>query len=99
VGQDRKDGEGGDPDVTPGPAAPQPPEVIMPQPPAVFEREVGEAVRYERGLAVKAAAVLAVVAVIVILRTLYFALPGHEGTGNRCGHGEPGCGGGCSSAR
>jgi len=36
--------------------------------PAVFRQEVRDAVRYERGL------VLAVVAVIVILRTLYFAL-------------------------
>lgn len=67
--------------MTPGPAAPQPPAVFTPQPPTVFEREVGEAVRYERGLAIKAAAVLAVVAVILILRTLYFALPGHEGKG------------------
>jgi hydroxypyruvate isomerase len=42
--------------------------------PAAFRQEVRDAVRYERGLVVKALLVLAVVAVIVILRTLYFAL-------------------------
>ena len=46
----------------------------VPQRPAVFKQEVRDAVRYEKGLVVKALLVLAVVAVIVILRTLYFAL-------------------------
>jgi len=41
---------------------------------AVFQREVRDAVRYEKSLAVRALLVLAAVAVIVILRTLYFAL-------------------------
>ena len=42
--------------------------------PRSFRREIRAALRYERGLAVKALAALAVVAVIVIVRTLYFAL-------------------------
>ena len=91
MGQDGEDGKDGDPDVTAEPVPPQPPAVFAPQPPAVaaprppavfapqspvvFKREVSEAVRYERGLAVKALAMLVVVAIIVILRTLYFALP------------------------
>jgi hypothetical protein len=65
MGQDREDGEGDDPDVT---------IEAVPARPAVFLQEVRDAVRYEKGLMVKALLVLAVVAVVVILRTLYFAL-------------------------
>ena len=64
MGQDREDGEGGDPDVTVD---------RLPQRPPVFRREIRDAIRYERGLFTKALVVLAVVAVIVIVRTLYFA--------------------------
>jgi hypothetical protein len=46
----------------------------VPACPAAFRQEVRDAVRYEKGLVVKALLVLALVAVIVILRTLYFAL-------------------------
>jgi hypothetical protein len=63
MGQDRKDGEGGDPDVTADHGEPRS---------RAFDREIREAIRYEQGLFVKALAVLAVVAVIVIVRTLYF---------------------------
>jgi PAS domain S-box-containing protein len=66
MGQDREDREDDDADVTIETA---------PQRSAVFQREVREALRYEEGLVVKALLVLAAVAVIVILRTLYFALP------------------------
>jgi cell division protein FtsL len=65
MGQDREDREDDDADMTIETA---------PQRPAVFQQEVHDAVRYEKGLAVKALLVLAVVVVIVILRTLYFAL-------------------------
>lgn len=65
MGQDREDGEDDDPDMT---------IEAVPARPAVFLQEVSDAVRYEKGLVVKALLVLAVVAVIVILRTLYFAL-------------------------
>ena len=65
MGQDREDREDDDADVK---------IETVPQRPAVFQREVRDAVRYEKGLVVKALLVLAVVAVIVILRTLYFAL-------------------------
>ncbi|MGH3202016.1 MAG: PAS domain S-box protein [Streptosporangiaceae bacterium] len=56
------------------PAGALPLAVFKAQPPTVFRREVAQAVRYERGLLVKAVLMLAVVAIIVILRTLYFAL-------------------------
>ncbi len=56
----------------------------VPTRPAVFREEVRDAVRYEKGLVVKALLVLAVVAVIVILRTLYFAL---QARGDRSWHG------------
>lgn len=65
MGQDREDREDDDPDVRI--------EAVQPRP-AVFQQEVRDAVRYEKGLVVKALLALAVVAVIVILRTLYFAL-------------------------
>ena len=65
MGQDREDREDDDADVRIQTA---------PKRPAVFQREIRDAVRYEKGLVVKALLVLAVVAVIVILRTLYFAL-------------------------
>jgi hypothetical protein len=65
MGQDREDGEDEDPDVRI--------EAVR-QRPAVFEREIDDALHYEKGLVVKALLVLAVVAVLVILRTLYFAL-------------------------
>jgi hypothetical protein len=64
MGQDREDGESGDPDVTADHGKPRS---------RAFDREIREAIRYEQGLFFKALAVLAVVAVIVILRTLYFA--------------------------
>lgn len=64
MGQDRKDGEDGDPDMTDDRGQRRP---------RAFEREIREAMRYERGLFVKGVVALAVVAVIVILRTLYFA--------------------------
>jgi hypothetical protein len=63
MGQDRKDGEGGDPDVTADHGKPRS---------RAFDREIREAIRYEQGLFVKALVALAVVAVIVIVRTLYF---------------------------
>ena len=65
MGQDREDREDDDADVRIETA---------PQRPAVFQQEVRDAVRYERGLVIKALLVLAVVTVIIILRTLYFAL-------------------------
>ena len=65
MGQDTEDREDDDPDMTI--------EAVRARP-AVFLREIRDAVRYEKGLVVKALLVLAVVAVIVILRTLYFAL-------------------------
>jgi hypothetical protein len=64
MGQDRKDGEGRDPDVS---ADLSPPRTL------VFRSEIRGAIRYEKGLVPKALAVLAVVAIIVILRALYFA--------------------------
>ena len=78
MGQDREDGEGNDPGVTI--------EAVQARP-AVFRQEVREAVRYERGLVIKALLVLAVVAVIVILRTLYFALQARTALGYRSWHG------------
>jgi hypothetical protein len=75
MGQDREDGEDDDPDMT---------IQAVPARPAVFRQEIRDAVRYERGLVVKALLVLALVAVIVILRTLYFALPAR---GDRSWHG------------
>jgi hydroxypyruvate isomerase len=72
MGQDREDGEDDDPDMT---------IQTVPERPAVFRQEVRDAVRYERGLVVKAILVLAVVAVIVILRTLYFALQARTARG------------------
>ena len=65
MGQDREDREDDDADVTI--------EAVRARP-AVFLREIRDAVRYEKGLVVKALLVLAVVTVIIILRTLYFAL-------------------------
>ncbi len=65
MGQDTEDREDDDPDMTI--------EAVRARP-AVFLQEIRDAVRYEKGLVVKALLVLAVVAVIVILRTLYFAL-------------------------
>ena len=65
MGQDREDREDDDADVRIQTAR---------KLPAVFQREIRDAVRYEKGLVVKALLVLAAVAVIVILRTLYFAL-------------------------
>jgi hypothetical protein len=74
MGQDREDGKGDDPDMR---------IEAVPARPAVFLQEVRDAVRYEKGLVVKALLVLAVVAVIVILRTLYFALQARTARGYR----------------
>jgi PAS domain S-box-containing protein len=57
--------------------------------PEVFKEEIRTAVRYERGLVIKALAVLVVVAVIVVLRTLYFALPMFRATDDSRGGDMP----------
>ena len=78
MGQDRENRESDDSDVTL--------ETVQPRP-AAFRQEIRDAVRYEKGLVVKAVLVLAVVAVVVILRTLYFALQARTVRGHRKWHG------------